>query len=112
MANERLIRFILARPLAAVALGAVGLPVSSSVAVLAYQRGRQPPQPPLTVALDRVEAHADGNQWVRLDGAPLQCERAVTSWKDAYVPLGRTPAGAHVMAYIGKQPCAELATEP
>jgi hypothetical protein len=107
-----LIRFFLAHPLASVALGVVILLGAAGGGAWAYKRGKDLPQAPTPVTLSDVEAHASGNQWLRIDGAPIQCERSVSPTADAYVPLGGTPSGAYVVAFIGQRPCAKLSATP
>lgn len=83
-----LIQFFLVRPLATVALGTVILLAAASASAWAYKRGKELPQSPTPVTLSDVEAHANGGQWLRIDGAPIRCERAVFWGQDAYVALG------------------------
>ena len=107
-----LIRFFVTHPPAAVALGAVVLLGGAAGATWAYKRGKKLPQAPTAVTLSDVEAHANGNQWVQIDGAPILCERAVVPTRDVYVPLGKTPSGAYLVAFIGQRPCADLSAMP
>ena len=107
-----LIRFFVTHPPAAVALGAVVLLGGAAGATWAYKRGKKLPQAPTAVTLSDVETHANGNQWVQIDGAPILCERAVVPTRDVYVPLGKTPSGAYLVAFIGQRPCADLSAMP
>jgi hypothetical protein len=107
-----LIGFFLAHPLATITLALVMLGATAGGAAWAYKRGKDLPRAPTPVTLSDVEAHANGNEWLRIDGAPIQCERSVAPAGDAYVPLGRTSSGAYVVAFIGQRPCAKLSAMP